>query len=137
MTQKKYNLIPLHQANTQKIDSPYLVTIHRTGSLYFSKFDVAMYALDKKILKFFIDVPNKTIAWKVFEEGSIGDLKHCRKLTYTKSNGSCTVSIKKILKIFGISDTQLPLKNIPVEQYTDGLLGDKFELIDLKKYLTK
>ncbi len=130
---KKYTFVPEHQIASSKEQSPFTVSITKTSSIYFSKFDVDMYDLNKKVIRLYADLHAKTIAWKEIEKGTFEDLKNTRTLAVNPTSGAIVLSIKKLLEKIGVTITK-PIKDIPVIEYNDTLVG-KFHVIDLKKYV--
>lgn len=134
---KKYNFVPEHQLNTSPSASQFSVSITASSFLYISKFDVSMYALKGKIVRFYADTHAKTIAWKEVSEGSLEDIKNVRTFTPNPASGAVVISIAKLLSAIGIPKDRLPLKAIPVTTYKDTLVDKPFSVIDLSTYIKK
>lgn len=134
MRPKKYNFIPEHQLKDIEGESEFTVTINKTFNVYFSPFDVNMFGLDGKTIRIYVDMENKTVAWKEVRGGGLSELKNIRQ--FKKGGmGQATISLTKILKKLGVTKEMLPFKNIPVVDYKDTLVDDVFKVIDLKDYI--
>jgi len=132
---KKYNFLPEHQLNSSEGDSAgYSVHITKNQTIYFSPFIVKMWGLDKKIVRIYADITNKTIAWKEITNGDLSVLKNVRQLNSKKESNSVVLSVSKILSQMGITKEMLPIKNVPVSEYTDSLIEGRLRLIDLRNY---
>lgn len=131
---KKYNFIPEHQLNTVGEPTEYSVTINKIMNLYLSPFIVKMWGLDKKVVRFYVDVPNKSIAWTEVTGGDLSTLKNVRQMNINKENGNVTLSISKMLKQLSVTKDMLPFKHIPVTTYKDSLIEGDLKVMDLRPY---
>ncbi len=136
MTIKKYNFIPEHQVGENEESAGFTVSINKAGILYISGFNVKMFGLENKIVRFYADVPNKSIAFKEIKGGNIEILKNVRKLNPNLSSGGLVqLSIAKLVKKLGIENKQLPMRNVPVTEYKDTMVDEVFHVIDLRNHL--
>lgn len=132
---KKYNFIPEHQIKSStESSSEFSVSINKMMNLYISPFDVGIWNLDKKIVRFYADLENKTIAWKEITGGSMGDLQNVRQLSINKESGAILVGLTRLLKSMGVTKEMLPFKKIPVTKYKDSQIEGELNVIDLKDY---
>lgn len=134
---KKYNFIPEHQISKASSANEFTVSIIKAMSIYISKFDVDMFELDKKVIRIYADIPNKTIAWKEIKNGNLDVLKDVRQFNKNPVNGNILLGVNKILKQMGFTKEMLPITNIPVTEYKDTMLEGTLKVIDLKTYLKK
>ena len=133
--QKKYNFIPEHQLKeTTKDSSEFTVTVTASGGIQFSKFVVGVWELNKKVIRVYADIENKTVGWKDVSNGNLSSLKNIRQLNANKDNGMILLSVGKMLKQMGITKEMLPFKKVPVTSYLDPMIEGEIKLIDLRNY---
>lgn len=135
MIQKKYTFIPESQLKASAEQTVFSVTITKSLSLYIAKFDVDMYNLNKKVVRIYADIANKTIAWKEIKEGSLKDLKDVRTLNTNPVSGAVLISVGKLLNQMGIDKSLMPIRNIPVTVYKDTLVDQPFNVVDLRPFI--
>jgi len=131
----KYNFIPEHQlGDGPGTDTGFRVTIQKTSTIYFSPFTLKVYDFDKKYIRMFADIPNKSISFHLVTGGNLDSIKNIRRIN-SSTNGSALLSIKKILEKMGVTSEMLPIKNIPVTTYQGPLDVEQFYVIDLRNYV--
>lgn len=135
MKTKKYNFIPEHQLGGADEGSGFSVSITSSMCIFFAKFTVDMYGLDKKFVRIYADIANRTIAWREVKGSNLESFKDIRQLGKNSKTGAMTISVAKILKKMGLTRDMLPLKNIPVTEYADSLMEGKLKVIDLKNLI--
>jgi hypothetical protein len=100
------------------------------GRLQFPKSTVHNLGLEGKYIRIYGDIAKKAVAWKVFQEGNISQLRGLRRIS-VKQNGSATIDIKGLLKHMKLKHDSY--KGLEIHKYKEsGLLeSDHYNYVRL------
>lgn len=117
MKAPKFNFVSERLLNEPAADTSFRVSIYKTGTLVFTGETLDIYDLENKYIRLFADRERRSIAWQVLDDKtSLEELNDARKVV-KNTNGIATISIKKILKIMGITELGKGWKNLEVKTY--------------------
>ena len=88
------------------------------GLITFPKSYIIDNVLEKKYIKWYIDVGKKALGWKILEiEKDLSSLTDYIQLKASPSNGQYKMSIRRLLKAFNFKDMNVSFKNLEYEKY--------------------
>lgn len=118
MRQSKFNFVPLHQ-EVPKEQVARVTVETKYGKVRFLKdkmFPELQEKVINKFIRFYIDKEKKTLAWRLFEEGTLDDLKMYKKIT-TTTNAAGTLVITSDINIKRLFPEGKTYKNLEVKEY--------------------